>query len=79
MEEVDHVISKRLSSDVPLVGEVAKYIISAGGKRIRPALLLLFSGALSYTHHNKYEMAAVVEIYPHCHLACTMMSLMIQH
>ena len=61
MEEVDDVISKRLSSDVPLVGEVAKYIISAGGKRIRPALLLLFSGALSYEEKNKYEMAAVVE------------------
>ncbi len=61
MEEVDHVISKRLSSDVPLVGEVAKYIISAGGKRIRPALLLLFSGALSYSESKKYEMAAVVE------------------
>jgi octaprenyl-diphosphate synthase len=61
MEEVDDVIAKRLSSDVPLVGEVAKYIISAGGKRIRPALLLLFSGALSYEEKNKYEMAAVVE------------------
>jgi len=61
MEEVDRVISHRLSSDVPLVGEVAKYIISAGGKRIRPALLLLFSGALSYEERQKYEMAAVVE------------------
>ena len=61
MEEVDRVISRRLSSDVPLVGEVAKYIISAGGKRIRPALLLLFSGALSYNNSAKYEMAAVVE------------------
>ncbi len=61
MQEVDLVISKRLSSEVPLVGEVAKYIISAGGKRIRPALLLLFSGALAYAGPQKYEMAAVVE------------------
>ncbi len=61
MDEVDRVISRRLSSEVPLVGEVAKYIISAGGKRIRPALLLLLSGALSYTARQKYEMAAVVE------------------
>ena len=61
MDEVDRVISKRLSSEVPLVGEVAKYIISAGGKRIRPALLLLFSGALSYAENQMYEMAAVVE------------------
>ncbi len=61
MEEVDRVISRRLSSEVPLVGEVAKYIISAGGKRIRPALLLLFSGALAYTDQSRYDMAAVVE------------------
>ena len=61
MNHVDAVISKRLSSAVPLVGEVAKYIISAGGKRIRPALLLLISGALSYTHEDRFEIAAVIE------------------
>ena len=61
MNHVDAVISKRLSSAVPLVGEVAKYIISAGGKRIRPALLLLISGALSYKHENRFEIAAVIE------------------
>ena len=61
MNHVDAVISKRLSSAVPLVGEVAKYIISAGGKRIRPALLLLISGALSYKHEDRFEIAAVIE------------------
>ena len=41
MREVDEVIASRLQSSVPLVGDVARYIISAGGKRLRPALLLL--------------------------------------
>ena len=44
MREVDEVIASRLQSSVPLVGDVARYIISAGGKRLRPALLLLVSG-----------------------------------
>jgi octaprenyl-diphosphate synthase len=46
MREVDRVISERLTTEVPLVREVAQYIISAGGKRLRPALLLLMSGAI---------------------------------
>jgi len=40
MARVDEVIAKRLSSGVPLVGQVAQYIISAGGKRLRPLLVL---------------------------------------
>ena len=46
MQRVDQVIGERLTTEVPLVREVAQYIISAGGKRLRPALLLLISGAL---------------------------------
>jgi octaprenyl-diphosphate synthase len=48
MQQVDRVIAQRLDSGVPLVGEVSRYIISAGGKRLRPALLLLVCGALRY-------------------------------
>ncbi len=61
MAQVDAVIARRLASDVPLVGQISNYIISAGGKRLRPALLLLMSGALGYTHSRKYQLAAVVE------------------
>lgn len=61
MERVDRVISERLTSDVPLVKEVAQYIISAGGKRLRPALLLLVSGALGSQHPHRHTLAAVVE------------------
>lgn len=61
MREVDAVISQRLSSDVPLVAEVSKYIISAGGKRLRPALLLLTCGALGFSGPARFSLAAVVE------------------
>jgi octaprenyl-diphosphate synthase len=40
---------------------VSQYIISAGGKRIRPALLLLMAGALGYTDAQRHNLAAVVE------------------
>ncbi len=61
MHEVDAVITQRLDSGVPLVGQVARYIISAGGKRLRPALLLLVSGALGYQGPQRFNLAAVVE------------------
>ena len=54
-------IGIRLDSAVPLVGEVARYIISAGGKRLRPALLLLMAGALGYKDTERFNLAAVVE------------------
>lgn len=61
MLRVDEVIEERLSTDVPLVREVAQYIISSGGKRLRPALLLLVSGALGSLHPHRHTLAAVVE------------------
>jgi octaprenyl-diphosphate synthase len=61
MREVDAVIARRLDSGVPLVGEVSRYIISAGGKRLRPVLLLLVCGALGHTGAQRFNLAAVVE------------------
>ena len=61
MREVDRVIAQRLDSGVPLVGSVSQYIISAGGKRLRPALLLLCCGALGFKGEQRFNMAAVVE------------------
>ena len=61
MDAVDLVIRTRLNSGVPLVGQVAQYIISAGGKRLRPAMLLLVCGALGVTSPFKHTRAAVVE------------------
>lgn len=61
MRAVDQVISQRLNSGVPLVGQVSQYIIAAGGKRLRPALLLMTCGALGYQSTQRFNLAAVVE------------------
>ena len=61
MRGMDAVIAQRLTSDVPLVSQVSQYIIAAGGKRLRPALLLLMCGALGYSGEQRLNMAAVVE------------------
>ena len=61
MHEVDTVIQQRLASDVVMINQIAHYIISAGGKRIRPMLVLLFSNALGYTGRERFELAATVE------------------
>jgi octaprenyl-diphosphate synthase len=58
---VDEVIRRRLHSDVALVRAIGQYIVDAGGKRIRPALLLLSAGALGASTAMRHEMAAVIE------------------
>jgi octaprenyl-diphosphate synthase len=61
MTEVDRVIRARLHSDVVLVRQVAEYIISGGGKRLRPALVILCAKALGYQGAHHHELAATVE------------------
>lgn len=61
MLQVNGVIQLRLASDVAMINQIAHYIISAGGKRIRPMLVLLFSSALGFTGRERFELAATVE------------------
>ena len=61
MEAVNTVIRARLHSEVALVNQIAEYIISAGGKRIRPVLVLLVANAYGYKGVAHHELAAVVE------------------
>ena len=61
MREVDAVIHRRLASDVVLINRIAQHIIGAGGKRIRPMLVLLFAGALGFRGPERFELAATVE------------------
>jgi len=61
MQAVDAVIRKRLHSEVVLVRQVAEYIVQSGGKRLRPALVLLVAGAFGYRGTHHHELAAVVE------------------
>lgn len=61
MNAVNGVIRARLHSDIVLIRQVAEYIIGAGGKRMRPALLLFVANALGYRGTQHHELAAVVE------------------
>lgn len=61
MQSVDLVIRERLHSEVVLIRQVAEYIIGGGGKRLRPALVLLSAGALDYRGTAHHTLAAVVE------------------
>jgi octaprenyl-diphosphate synthase len=61
METVDTVIRSRLNSDVVLIRTIGEYIIGAGGKRMRPVLLLLVAQALGYKGSHHHLMAAAVE------------------
>ena len=61
MERVDEVIRARLVSDVALVNQISAYIIGAGGKRIRPRLVLLFAQALGFDGPQRFDLAAIVE------------------
>ncbi len=61
MQAVDAVIRKSLHSDVVLINQVADYIINSGGKRLRPALVLLSAGVFGQVEPRHHQLAAVVE------------------
>lgn len=61
MAAIDRVIKARLHSDVALVSQVGEYIVNSGGKRLRPALVVLSAQAFSYKGSHHHELAAVVE------------------
>jgi octaprenyl-diphosphate synthase len=61
MAAVDQVIRSRLQSDVALVSQVGEYIIASGGKRLRPALVVLSARTFGYQGKLHFDLAAVVE------------------
>jgi len=61
MKHVDVVIRERLDSEVVLIRTIGDYIVGAGGKRMRPALVLMIARALGYEGTHHHLMAAVVE------------------
>jgi len=61
MTAMDDVIRARLDSHVALIRTIADYIIGAGGKRMRPAMLLMVARALGYRGSDHHLLAAVVE------------------
>lgn len=64
MQQLDHVIRTSLHSEVSLINQISDYIINAGGKRLRPALVILTARALGATPQQMtqaIELAAIVE------------------
>ena len=61
LRAVDQVIRQSLYSDVALIRQIAEYTISAGGKRLRPSLVLLAAKVFNYRGKQNYDLAAVVE------------------
>jgi octaprenyl-diphosphate synthase len=65
LARVDALIRRRLDSDVALVSQVAEYIVASGGKRLRPALVLLACGAAGFREKPggdaRLQLAAVIE------------------
>jgi len=61
MNIVDDVIREKLHSHVLLIRQVSEYIINSGGKRLRPALVILSAGAFGYSGKFHYNLAAIVE------------------
>jgi len=61
LERVNDTVIKRLHSDEPLVEDIGHHLIQAGGKRLRPILVLLSAKALNYSEDKHIELAAVIE------------------
>ncbi len=61
LNRVDSVINRAVDSEVVLISQIGQYIISAGGKRLRPILTILAGKALGYDQDPLYSLAAMVE------------------
>lgn len=61
MQSVNQLITSRLQSDVALINQLGFYIVSAGGKRMRPQLTVLAARALGYEGQQHITLAAIIE------------------
>jgi len=61
MADVDVMIHARLQSDVALINQLGHYIINSGGKRLRPALVILSARACGYEGRNYANLATIIE------------------
>jgi octaprenyl-diphosphate synthase len=61
MRAVDDLIRHSLQSDVALVSQVSEYIVTGGGKRLRPLIVLLAARALGYAGRRHVHAAAIIE------------------
>ena len=61
MAQVDTCIRESLQSDVVLINQISSYIVSSGGKRLRPMLLTLSAHACGYQGGSHIPLAAIIE------------------
>ena len=61
LSRVNAVIERAVQSEVALISQIGRYIISAGGKRLRPVLTILSGKVLGYDEDPLYALAAMVE------------------
>ena len=61
IKAVNQLIRREMNSDIALINTLGEYIIQAGGKRLRPLILLLSAKALSYEGEHHLTLAAVIE------------------
>ena len=59
--DVDQLIQHSLSSRIPLVEQISSYLVEAGGKRLRPLLVLLCAKACGYEGRDHIKLAAIIE------------------
>ena len=61
MEAVNELVHKKLRSGVPLIDQLGNYIVNSGGKRLRPALVLLSANCFAYSERDHIKLAAIIE------------------
>lgn len=62
LESVDRFILSQLESNIPLISQIIEYVLSCGGKRVRPLILLLSARALENRSQAHIDLAAVIEL-----------------
>ncbi len=61
LQAVDQLIENNFEADIALIGELSRHLISSGGKRLRPMMLLLCARSLGYEGADHIKLAAVLE------------------
>ena len=61
LKEIENAMRVELASDIPVIPEIIGYVITSGGKRFRPLLLLATAGLYGYRGKDCYPLAAIIE------------------
>lgn len=62
LQATDKFIISQLESNIPLIRQVLEYVLSCGGKRVRPMVLLLSARALAHHDQKHIDLAAAIEL-----------------